>query len=1549
MIKSALKVIKKMVAVFALAIFAGVFFAACSPSTESSYTISGYVYDELGVAVKDVEIKSDLGSVFTDESGKYTVSGATSSLILQASKEGYQFAVTSKMVSKSTDDANFTAYKNYTVTGTVNSNGVIVPNATVKIESLSGRFFTTTDQDGVFCGKDVAGKATISCSKDGYDFYPVTADIASPEVLVSITTSMKINLKFDTNNIDYSDIKLFVNDKPQAITSSEIELTNIRCNSVIRLDSSKYNFSKKQFVVKSLNQVEEIVANECYVISGKVLSGNIPLSSAKVMLNGNIIQVPINSFGGFTLSETLTGDRIYGNNIVSVKHENYSFESFEVDNKTEETLIFNGTKDVLVDIDFDVNSIGELLFDGAEYDRLENNSYRLKNVHMGDVITVFSEEYHLSLSEFVISEDNSINIKAEAKYNMNVTIQDGLNVTILLDEKEVLADALVGLYGKHTISASYENYVFDKIEANYENSNITLKYVIPYSVTLNIVSGDILVQNATAIVNDKQILSQNGTIKLTNLINKNIVVIESVGYDSKELVIDEAGEYEVSLTYSVSGIVKTGSISVANAKVCAGEIETTTNTNGRYVLTGLTGKNIIEASKDYYDFNISEEVIKQSDVWISGTYNISGTLSDENGAASGITIVLRNDETADEERVISDVEGKYYFENLTESYFLYTLKNNSISGLKPNSYNVSVGGVYDFNLKGFAVSGRVISGNVPVSGAYVTAGSNSTLTDEAGNFTFELLTEACGLFVQKTGYDFSGSVIEVSEDTTGLVIEGTYSVSGTAKLSNLPLENVEIYANGVLVSSTNNVGEFTISGLSGQTEIMFTKIGYVFENEIVSQPSTLSISSKIRAILKVASGNNDVTNVNYYINGILSGIISSDSAEIIAEFGDRITFSKLGYVISEVVITEPKTYTANSTYSISGKVQSLDVAVSGVVISINGKTVTTNVNGEFTISGISGNVNLNLTKEGFSFAEVSEINEYVSDLLIQSSYNITGKILLGSEPNAGVIVTYNGTEFVSDKNGNFNITNITGNYTLSFEKEGYTFSEVSDKFGTSELVVNSFYIVVGRVMSGDQPVAFADVIATMENSSKIIYASSDANGNFEVTGLSGNAVIVITKNGYSSAQLADITNYTKNANVNLTYSVTIRFDTEGVLVIQNSDKKYQVNGKEIVIGELEGINIFTFEKKYTLFSRTSLTVNEPPETDFPTITTSEAYNITGQVKTSGGVVVSGIAVYAGSLSNMTLTDDDGRFAFTGVIGDLFIKDGTYSSESQRINAEKAYNFTIPDLDFAYYMYSKGYKNLDNAASVQIFGEGDVNAGAGGWQKVRSVFKRDNKGNIIKQNLNYGGSTLGIDPKVSLLVTYVASENAYKYTKRSGSGSVNDDLTANYTSLPAKADLNYFKEHFGAYPYEYSPYNVSKDTMRDVKISINSDGNYEISFSLTTSSQGNYERQIIDLAPSGSTFRSFSYLKQTYTITKEGWITYLYAEDKYTINKFVNAETISYFNYYFKTYASNLKIDDINVSSFEAIQKSLKESTQTEIAENLITNYCYDIVSKTIFG
>ena len=68
-----------------------------------------------------------------------------------------------------------------------------------------------------------------------------------------------------------------------------------------------------------------------------------------------------------------------------------------------------------------------------------------------------------------------------------------------------------------------------------------------------------------------------------------------------------------------------------------------------------------------------------------------------------------------------------------------------------------------------------------------------------------------------------------------------------------------------------------------------------------------------------------------------------------------------------LLLQSQKPVLASSTYSVSGKVLSANVPVSGVSISVSGQTVITNQNGEFSLSGLAGNIVLSLSKRVMIF------------------------------------------------------------------------------------------------------------------------------------------------------------------------------------------------------------------------------------------------------------------------------------------------------------------------------------------------------------------------------------------------------------------------------------------------------------------------------------------------------------------------------------------------------------------------------------------------------
>lgn len=158
--KKGLKVLFKSLSMCICLLFMAGFFSGCAKGNEtgSAYTISGYVYDEYGLPVEGVTVTSDFGDALTDKDGKYTFANIEGSIVLSPSIKGYQFEETSKYVKNQYDDANFVAYKEYTVSGTAHNNQVAVPNANIKLSSLAGEFYTMTDEQGKFVVSGVAGR-----------------------------------------------------------------------------------------------------------------------------------------------------------------------------------------------------------------------------------------------------------------------------------------------------------------------------------------------------------------------------------------------------------------------------------------------------------------------------------------------------------------------------------------------------------------------------------------------------------------------------------------------------------------------------------------------------------------------------------------------------------------------------------------------------------------------------------------------------------------------------------------------------------------------------------------------------------------------------------------------------------------------------------------------------------------------------------------------------------------------------------------------------------------------------------------------------------------------------------------------------------------------------------------------------------------------------------------------------------------------------------------------------------------------------------------------
>jgi hypothetical protein len=160
------------------------------------------------------------------------------------------------------------------------------------------------------------------------------------------------------------------------------------------------------------------------------------------------------------------------------------------------------------------------------------------------------------------------------------------------------------------------------------------------------------------------------------------------------------------------------------------------------------------------------------------------------------------------------------------------------------------------------------------------------------------------------------------------------------------------------------------------------------------------------------------------------------------------------------------------TYSIIGRVTYNGNIISGVQVSTNGGSVTTDANGNYTISGLSnGSYTLTPVKTGYTFTPASKsvtvngsnaINQDFSAAVSLETYSMSGTIRSGSNSGpalSGVIVSIAGMTATNSGIGTFSIAGIpTGTYEFSASKSGYdTYTKPVYYVGSNQTGL-SFYL-----------------------------------------------------------------------------------------------------------------------------------------------------------------------------------------------------------------------------------------------------------------------------------------------------------------------------------------------------------------------------------------------------------------------------------------------------------------------------------------------------------
>jgi hypothetical protein len=256
----------------------------------------------------------------------------------------------------------------------------------------------------------------------------------------------------------------------------------------------------------------------------------------------------------------------------------------------------------------------------------------------------------------------------------------------------------------------------------------------------------------------------------------------------------------------------------------------------------------------------------------------------------------------------------------------------------------------------------------------------------------------------------------------------------------------------------------------------------------------------------------------------------------------RITAEKDGYlIIDSFDVTGPENVfflakaDVPAVYSVGGRVVDdqgrgiPSVRITFTDVEANALTTVTDIQGNFTRSGLSGVYMVTAAKDGYVIAGVSVSGPDNNLILLATEtapavYSVSGKVV--DEDGNGipsVTITFRGgTEAttVTDAEGKFSRSGLRGTVTISAAKNGYTITEQFVVTGVDENITfvaridQTPYEVMGRIVSTGGLAIEGVVISFADEKGGVKTAVTDADGYFWKSGLIGQAAVTAYLEGW---------------------------------------------------------------------------------------------------------------------------------------------------------------------------------------------------------------------------------------------------------------------------------------------------------------------------------------------------------------------------------------------------------------------------------------------------
>lgn len=692
----------------------------------TNFTISGVVLEgNEGISGVKISIGNDV--VYTDSFGRFALSNlSTKSYIIIPSKDGYVFTppVLSVNLTNNVTNIVFTSKGIYTIYGTILRNGLPVSGVRVSAGIYSG----VTDNAGNYKIESVSPKThKIIPFKEGFNFDPPSYDINVTRDIFSLNY---IALKSISITGYVFNISPLTGNTNGVITNVLISATNyyngmsgsnsLTLNTISSGDGSfvftnlnegvvlitpahnrvKFTPAQTNIVITNDSILVYFLGSQLYDVSGYVKYNGVGLANVKIDAGFTSVNTDVNGY--FSIN------RVEGTNLtLTPSLDGYRFEpgslSLVPDERTT-NLLFTAYGNLSINGSVMRNNIGiesvNIIINDTLINTGNDGRFSLQNLAPGNYNVIpYLPGYIFvppSISTNLSSDSVIINFAALKTYNVSgrVTYANAgiANATVTCGISSATTDdngyyTLINVpEGTNIITVTHPNYRFAPLNVLVESNLLDVNFVATpmYSISGRILEGARGVAGAMVSAGGVSTFSSStGDYILENIPGGEVtVVVEKEGYrfvppSVKINLTSNINNLNFSAigTLFVSGQVTDGNAGIPGIRITAYGIQTTTDSNGYYIISNLPPRSItVMPASDEYVFSPSSVNVSLTPPGVSDVNFIAIKFTGIFGQIFKDGQPLDNVKVScsDGRITYTDSNGKYGFDNLQAGTYTVT-------------------------------------------------------------------------------------------------------------------------------------------------------------------------------------------------------------------------------------------------------------------------------------------------------------------------------------------------------------------------------------------------------------------------------------------------------------------------------------------------------------------------------------------------------------------------------------------------------------------------------------------------------------------------------------------------------------------------------------------------------------------------------------------------------------------------------------------------------------------------------------------------------------